>query len=84
MAGLAGVRSTPLGLASRKETDGGDAAQRFSKVTPCLRNYTRFPPSSIRITPSLAITIAIIVIINILSILFIRRFLVPSLRTFDG
>jgi hypothetical protein len=32
-------------------------------LTLCLRNYTRFPPSPIRITPSLAIAIIIIIII---------------------
>jgi hypothetical protein len=31
----------------------------------CLRNYTRFSPSPIRITPSLAIAIIIIIIISI-------------------
>jgi hypothetical protein len=34
-------------------------------LTLYLRNYTRFPPSPIRITPSLVIAIIIIIIINI-------------------
>jgi hypothetical protein len=36
-----------------------------SQVTLYLRNCSRFPPSPIRITPSLAISIFVIIIINI-------------------